>query len=321
MYVCLQLGSSIILKKQLLRISEVRGKYRDCQTPADKPTLPKAQESCAVGRQDTCTGLCVSWFTRKTEDKRQQWLWYKLKSLWIHHINMIIRAMCDQSKFNYLLGGLLAPRGSLILLYKDWELLIVPLPYQGNVFTNKWAASCPQTTRTAKAIDQSIHQAKEILLSGPLCAQQGSCSQTTFGSSRCCPGSCDQCPCVWPSHFLAHNTALHWRRGGPLISGTCWVPALSWLHPSSQLPGLSTVLAEVHLWRSHCPDPPVSPCCTNPQSPSHTAEKSSHFIFPVQSTKSPCMRTYLPAWRRVAQNSPMGEKCSERGGVAIYVSY
>lgn len=68
---------------------------------------------------------------------------------------MIIRAMCDQSKFNYLLGGLLAPRGSLILLYKDWKLLIVPLPYQGDVFTNKWAASCPQTTRTAKAIDQS----------------------------------------------------------------------------------------------------------------------------------------------------------------------
>lgn len=34
--------------------------------------------------------------------------------------------------------------------------------YQGDVFTNKWAASCPQRTRTAKAIDQSIHQAREI---------------------------------------------------------------------------------------------------------------------------------------------------------------
>lgn len=30
------------MKKQLLRINEVRGKYRDCQTPADKPMLAKA---------------------------------------------------------------------------------------------------------------------------------------------------------------------------------------------------------------------------------------------------------------------------------------
>lgn len=68
-----------------------------------------------VGRQDTCTGLCDSRSTRKTGDKRQQWLCYKLKSLWIHRINMIMRAMCDQSKLNYLSRGLLTPRGFLIL--------------------------------------------------------------------------------------------------------------------------------------------------------------------------------------------------------------
>lgn len=44
------------------------------------------------------------------EDERQQGLQSKLKSLWIHHINMIMRAMCDQSKFNYLSGGLLVRR-------------------------------------------------------------------------------------------------------------------------------------------------------------------------------------------------------------------
>lgn len=75
---------------------------------------------------------------------------------------MIMRTTCDRSKFNYLSGGLLAPRGFLILLFKDWKLLIVPLLYQGDVLTNKQAASCPQRTRTAKAIDQSIHQAREI---------------------------------------------------------------------------------------------------------------------------------------------------------------
>lgn len=129
---------------------------------------------------------------------------------------------------------------------------------------------------------------------------------------------------VWPvslcltftMHFWAHNTALHWRRGSPLISATRWVPALSWLHRSSRLPGLSTVLT-VHLWRLHCPHPTVPLYSTSPQPPLHTAEKSSHFIFPVQSTET-CMRTYLPAWRRVAQTSPMGEQCSEYG-VAIYV--
>lgn len=41
-YLCVQLGSSIILKKQMHRISEVRRKCRDCQTLADKPTLAKA---------------------------------------------------------------------------------------------------------------------------------------------------------------------------------------------------------------------------------------------------------------------------------------
>lgn len=90
------------------------------------------------------------------EDERQQGLRYKLKSLWIHHIDMIMRAMCDQSKFNYLSGGLLAPRSFLILLSKDWKLLIVPLLYQGDVFRNMQAASCFQRVRTGKAIDHSI---------------------------------------------------------------------------------------------------------------------------------------------------------------------
>lgn len=90
------------------------------------------------------------------EDERQQGLWYKLKSLWIHHINMIMRAMCGQSMFNSLSGGLLAPRGFLILLSKDWKLLILPLLYQGDVFRNKWAANCLQRIRTGKTTDHSI---------------------------------------------------------------------------------------------------------------------------------------------------------------------
>lgn len=123
------------------------------------------------------------------------------------------------------------------------------------------------------------------------------------------------CP-TFTTHFWAHNAALHWRRGGPLIFDTGWVTALCWR--SSQLPGPSTVLAEVHLWRPHCPASALPLCSTNPQPSLHTAEKSSHFVSPFQPTKTPCMRTYLPAWRRVAQTSPMGEQCSEHG-VAIYV--
>lgn len=48
-----------------------------------------------------------------------------MKSLRIHHTNTIMRAMCDQSKFNSSSGGRLAPRGFLILLSKDCKLLIV----------------------------------------------------------------------------------------------------------------------------------------------------------------------------------------------------
>lgn len=116
-----------------------------------------------LGRQEDATHMhWVMFFLIQQEDRedeRQQGLWYKLKSLWIHHINMIMRAMCDQSKFNYLSGELLAPRGFLILLSKDWKLLIVPSLYQGgDVFRNKRAASCLQRIRTRKAIDHSILQ-------------------------------------------------------------------------------------------------------------------------------------------------------------------
>lgn len=146
-----------------------------------------------------------------------------------------MRAMCDQSKFNYVSGGLLAPRGFLILLFKDWKLLIVPLLYQGDVFTNKWAASSPQKTRTAKAIDQSILQAREILLSGPLCAQQGCCSQTTFKSSGCCPGASDWCPCVRPSQCISEPTTLPCT-GGEVVPSSLTQAELQLCadaHPSS----------------------------------------------------------------------------------------
>lgn len=105
----------------------------------------------------TCTGLSFSWFSRKTEKmKGSRGLRHKLESLWTHHINMIMRAICDQSKFNSLSGGLLAPRGFLILLSKDWKLLMVPSIYQGDVVRNEWAANYLQRIRTGKATDHSI---------------------------------------------------------------------------------------------------------------------------------------------------------------------
>lgn len=216
-------------------------------------------ESCAVGRQDTHTGLCGSWFTRKTEDKRQQWLWYKLKSLWIRYINMIMRAMRDQSKFNYLPGGLLAPRGFLILLSR-WCF-------------HKQMSS--QLSPEKKDIDQSILQARKILLSGPLCAQQGCCSLTTFRSSRCSPGASDHCPCVWPSQGISEPTTLPCTGGEAvpylwhmLSSSSVLTPSLipaPWAkHTAGRSPTSEGLTAQIQLFLYAAQTP----------SPHHTQQRS-----------------------------------------------
>lgn len=138
---------------------------------------------------------------------------------------MIMRTMCDQSKFNYLSGGLLTLRGFLILLFKDWKLLIVPLLYQGDVFTNKWTATCPQRTRPAKAIDQSIHQTRVAhyvqnralvhrqlseaagVAQGPVTSVPVSDLHNAFLSPRHCPALEErQSPDLW--HTLSSNSVL-----------------------------------------------------------------------------------------------------------------
>jgi len=77
-------------------MSEVGRKYRDCRRLADKPMLAMAVR--ALGSRKTTHMHWVMFFLIQQEDRadeRQQGLRYKLKSLWIHQINMITRAMCQ----------------------------------------------------------------------------------------------------------------------------------------------------------------------------------------------------------------------------------
>ena len=107
------------------------------------------------------------------------------------------------------------------------------------------------------------------------------------------------CP-TFTTHFWAYNAALHWRRGSPLTSDKCWTTALSWPQPSSELSGPSTTLVEAHLWMPSLPSPSLAPKPPPPRQHitgdpkllpiTHSREKSSHFVFPFQSTKTPCMK-------------------------------
>lgn len=238
--------------------------------------------------------------------------------------------MCDQSKFNYLSGGLLAPRSFLILLSKDWKLLIVPLLYQGDVFRNMQAASCFQRVRTGKAIDHSILHKQRNPPQQPHYVHNRTVAHRQLpGATRVAQGTLTGIPVPYlHDTFLSPWGCLQWRRGSPLTSNTCWATALSWLHHPSKLSWPSTMLVEVQLWRLPFPSPSLAPkppplmqhstWGPKPLPITHSRENSSHFVFPFQSTKTPCMRTYLPAWRRVAQTSPTGEQCGEHS-VAIYM--
>lgn len=191
--------------------------------------------------------------------------------------------MCGQSMFNSLSGGLLAPRGFLILLSKDWKLLILPLLYQGDVFRNKWAANCLQRIRTGKTTDHSILHRQRNPPQWPTMCTTGLLPTDNFQEQHALPRGfslVSLCP-TSTMHFWAHSTALDRRRGSPLTSDTCWAAALSWPHPSSNLSRPSTMLVEVHLWRSPALALPLNlllPCSTvqgvQSPSPSHTAETS-----------------------------------------------
>lgn len=64
---------------------------------------------------------------------------------------------------------------------------------------------------------------------------------------------------TFTTSFWVHDAALQQRRGSRLTSNTWWAIALSWPHPSFEFSGLSTVLVEVHLWRSPFPSPSLAP--------------------------------------------------------------
>lgn len=148
------------------------------------------------------------------EDERQRGLQYKLKSFWIHHINMIMRATCDQSKFNCLSGGLLVGR----------------FP------------------------DPSI-QRLEVTHSFPALSRQ--CFQKQV-VSQLSPENKN-----WKGHRPGRSSPLKGSATQPLL--------LTRLLHAVQYRGSKT------------------PAIT------YSREKSSHFVFPFQSTKPPCMRTHLPA--------------------------
>lgn len=200
--------------------------------------------------------------------------------------------------------------------YSKTKLRIVPLLYQGDVFTNTWAASHPQRTRTAKTIDQSIHQAREIphyvhnralvhrqlseaagVAQGPVTSVPVCDLHNAFLSPQHCPALEER-----QSPHLCHTLSSSSVLTPPLI------PA-PWVKHST---GRSSPL------KAPLPSPSCASMQHKPPAPTTHSTSWSHFIFPVQSTRTPCMRTYLPAWRRVAQTSPTGEQCSEYG-VAICV--